>query len=136
MTEPLIYISTWKVKEGRLEDYKQFATRLLEIFEAREPQLIAMNIFINEEGTEMTSIQFHPDASSMDFHLRILDQALGEDMAEWVARADFLEPRHAEIYGAPSAALLEADQPLVDAGALPRKIKPIRIAGFTRTPAG
>jgi hypothetical protein len=25
MIKPLIFVSTWKIKEGRLEDYKQFA---------------------------------------------------------------------------------------------------------------
>jgi hypothetical protein len=30
--EPLIYISTWKIKEGRLEDYKEFTRKIVEIF--------------------------------------------------------------------------------------------------------
>ena len=132
MSEPLIYISTWKVKEGRLEDYKQFAKQLMEIFEAKEPQLIAINIFVNEDGTEMTSIQVHPDAASMDFHMQIVNQALGEEMNDWVGRADFLEPKRFEVYGTPSTKLLEADNPAVEAG-IPREIKPQLIAGFTRT---
>ncbi|MCI0555486.1 MAG: hypothetical protein L0287_31455 [Anaerolineae bacterium] len=135
MSEPLIFISTWRIKEGRLEDYKQFTRRLMEIIEAKEPQLIAFHAFINEDGTEMTSIQVHPDAASMDFHMQVVTQALGEEMGEWVKRADFLEPKHIEIYGTPSAGLLEADRPLVESG-IPRNIKPLRIAGFTRSLAG
>lgn len=38
-----------------------------------------------------------------------------------IERADFLEPQQIEIYGTPSATLLEADQPLVNAG-IPRSI--------------
>jgi hypothetical protein len=135
MSKPLIFISTWKIKEGRLEDYKQFAKEFIEHVKAKEPQLIAFNIFLNEDESEMTSIQIHPDAASMDFHMQVLEQALGEDMREWVERADFLEPKHIEIYGTPNAALLEADQPKVEAG-IPRSVKPLHLAGFTRSTAG
>jgi len=132
---PLFYISTWKIKEGRLEDFKQFTKRMLEIFEAKEPQLIAFNVFLNDDETEMTSIQVHPDAASMDSHMQLLSQVLGEEMNEWVGRADFLEPLHIEIYGAPSDALLEADRPMVEAG-IARDVKPVHLGGFTRSSAG
>jgi len=131
MIKPLIFVSTWKIREGRLEDYKQFAKELMEHFKAKEPQLIAFNMYFNEDETEMTSIQVHSDAASMDFHMQVLAKVIGEDMIEWIDRADFLEPKHIEIYGTPSAKLLEADQPLVDAG-IPRRIKPLHFTGFTR----
>lgn len=135
MSEPLIYISTWRVKEGRLDDYKRFTREFLEIIKEKEPQLIAAHIFLNEDGSEVTSIQIHPDADSMDFHMQMVEQVLGEDMGEWVERAVFIEPKHIEIYGTPSTALLDADQPAVDSG-IPRKIKPRHIAGFTRAETG
>lgn len=83
----------------------------------------------------MTSIQVHPDAASMDFHMQVLAKVIGEDIIEWIKRTDFLDPKHFEIYGTPSAALLEADQPLVDAG-IPRSVKPLHFAGFTRSTVG
>jgi hypothetical protein len=92
-------------------------------------------MYFNEDGTEMASIQLHPDAASMDFHMQVLAKVIGEDMVEWIERADFLEPKQIEIYGTPSAKLLEADQPLVDAG-IPRSVKPLHFAGFTRSTAG
>ena len=135
MSEPLIYISTWRIKEGKLEDYKQFTKEFLEIIKAKEPQLIAIHLFLNEDGTEVTSIQIHPDAASMDFHMQVVEQVLGEEMFEWVERTDFVEPKHFEIYGTPSTGLLEADQPLVESG-IARSVKPLHIAGFTRSTAG
>jgi hypothetical protein len=135
MSEPLIYISTWRIKEGKLEEYKRFTKEFLDLIKDKEPQLIAFHLFINEDGTEMTSIQIHPDAASMDFHMQVVEQVLGEEMLEWVDRADFVEPKHVEIYGTPSANLLEADQPLVDSGIM-RGIKPRYLAGFTRSSAG
>jgi hypothetical protein len=135
MIKPLIFVSTWKIREGRLEDYKQFSKELIEHIKAKEPQLIAFNMYFNEDETEMTSIQVHPDAASMDFHLQVLANVIGKDMIAWIDRADFLEPKHIEIYGAPSAKLLEADQPFVEAG-IPQSVKPLHFAGFTRSTAG
>jgi hypothetical protein len=135
MSAPLISITTASIKEGRLDDVKQFAERYVASIETREPQIIAINIFLNEDETEMTSIQVHPTPASMDSHMEVLNEVLGEDMAEWVERADFLEIKHIEIYGPPSEALLKADQQWVDSGAITRKIKPVHVAGFTRTPA-
>jgi hypothetical protein len=135
MSDLLIYISTWRIKEGRFEDFKQFTRKMVEIYRKNEPQLIAFNIFLNEEETEMTSIQIHPNADSMDFHMKEVNRALGEEMNDWVERADFIEPKHLEIYGNPSVGLLKADQPFVDSG-IARSIKPLRLAGFTRSMAG
>ena len=135
MYKPLIFVSTWKIREGRLEDYKQFAKELIEHFKAKEPQLIAFNMYFNEDETNKTSIQVHPDAASMDFLMQVMAKVIGEDMIEWIDRADFLEPKHIEIYGTSSAKLLEADQPFVAAG-IPQSVKPIHFAGFTRATAG
>jgi hypothetical protein len=135
MIKPLIFVSTWKIKESRLEDYKKFAKEFMEHVKIREPQLIAFNMYFNEDETEMTSIQVHPDTHSMDFHLQVLAKVIGEDMVEWIDRADFLKPKHFEIYGTPSAKLLEANQPFMDAG-IPQSVKPQHFAGFTRSAAG
>jgi hypothetical protein len=134
MSAPLIFITTASIKEGRLDDFKQFTEKLVANFEAREPQIVAFNVFLDEAETEMTSIQVHPTPASMDSHRELVNQVLGEDMAQWVERADFLEIKHIEIYGSPSEALLKADQSWVDSGAITRMIKPVHVAGFTRSP--
>lgn len=134
MSDPLIYVSTWKIKEGKLDELKEFSRELLGHIEAREPRLIAMNVFINDAGTEMTSIQVHPDNASMESHLGVVNQILGEDMNEWVERGGLIEPVRAEIFGTPGPALLESDRPRIEAG-VPYFVKSTNIAGFTRKPA-
>jgi hypothetical protein len=133
---PLISITTARIKEGKLEDYKRFVRESMEHFKAKEPQLIAMHMFLNEDGTEMTSIQVHPNSASMDFHLQVLNKVLGEEMSEWVKRADFLEIKHLEVYGTPSASLLQSTQQAVDSGVFTRSVKPVHLAGFTRSSVG
>ena len=102
MSGPFIIISNWGVKEGKLEELKRFQRELSKVVEEKEPQLIAFNAFLNEEGTEMTSIQVHPDAASMDFHLKVIQEHLGEAMS---AVAEFAEPRGMQYYGTPPESL-------------------------------
>jgi hypothetical protein len=60
MSEPFVVISSWRVKKGKLEELERFQGQLVEILEAKEPQLLAFNAFLNDDQTEMTSIQVHP----------------------------------------------------------------------------
>jgi len=61
VSEPFIAVSTWRIKEGKLEDLKRCMGEFAEIIEANQPQLITFNAFYNEEGTEMTSRQVHSE---------------------------------------------------------------------------
>jgi hypothetical protein len=126
MSEPFIIISSWRVKKGKLEELKRFQRQLVEIIEAREPQLIAFNAFLNDDQTEMTSIQVHPNAASMDFHMQVLRDHLGEAMS---AVAGFVEPKGIEYYGTPPESLLESTRSR--GGNL--STKPIHLGGFTRS---
>ncbi len=135
MTAPLIYMSTWKIKDGRLEDFKAFTHEFVAQIEKREPHLIAFHVFLNEDETEMTSIQVHPDPASMDSHLKVVDRVLGEDMNEWVERADFVVPKAAQVFGQPSADLLEADKARIESG-IPYALKPRHLTGFTHGGGG
>jgi hypothetical protein len=107
----------------------QFQRKLSEIVKSKEPQLIAFNAFINEDETEMTSIQVHPNAASMDFHLKVNREIMVDSMS---AVADSVEPKNLEYYGSPPESL----QVSVAGRAGDFMTKPIHLAGFTRPPAG
>ena len=53
------------------------------LVEANEPRLIAFHIFVNEDGTQATTIQVHPDAASMAFHMQVIGQKISERMRSW-----------------------------------------------------
>jgi hypothetical protein len=129
MSEPFIVISTWRIKEGKLEDLKRFQREFAEIIQANEPQLIAFNAFYNEEGTEMTSIQVHPNPTSMDFHLKVLKETLGDAMS---AVAEFIEPMSLEYYGKPPESALS----IGSQSGRNFSVKPLHMGGFTRSSVG
>jgi hypothetical protein len=128
MSEPLIIISTFRVKEGKLDDLKRYYSKNTEFFKANEPQIIAFHAFLNQDGTEVTNIQFHPDTDSMDFHMKLLTDNWDEYFSEYGQLFEILK---VEYYGTPPQSALEMD--------LQRewdlRLKPIHIAGFTRSAA-
>ena len=66
MSEAFIFVGTHSIREGKLQDLKQYEQELVALVEANEPRLIAFHIFVNEDGTQATTIQVHPDAASME----------------------------------------------------------------------
>lgn len=78
---PLIFVFTYPIKEGSLEDYREFNRDFAEFVEAKEPRLIACEVYVNEEGTEATSVLVHPDADSEDFHMHVAGGKLQQDAA-------------------------------------------------------
>jgi len=70
MSQPIAFLATTRVREGKLDDYKRALRERVEFVEANVPQLIAFNAYVNEEGTEVTALQIHPDSESIELHMR------------------------------------------------------------------
>lgn len=128
MSTPLIVVSTLRVKEGRLEEVERYYKKILDIVERNEPRLIAFHGFLNEEGTEMTSIQIHPDTASMEFHMQVLRDNWDESFSEY---GQMLEMSTIAYYGSPPESALQMDEQ----GEWGLSLKPVHIAGFTRSAA-
>jgi hypothetical protein len=124
VSQPIAFLATTRVREGRLEDYKRALNELVDFVEANEPQLIAFNAYINEKGTEVTAFQVHPDSESIELHMRLAAQQAGRIMSE------LLETTKLEIYGKPSDRLLEQIQGWAGSGV--EIIVKAHLDGFTR----
>jgi hypothetical protein len=128
MAAPFIFIKTYAIKEGKLEDFRQFLQEFFKVLEASEPRALAINAYVNEDGTEVTFVQVHPDAASKEHHSRVAH--------EHVERArQFLDTTTSiQVYGKPSNVVLEKARQHADSG-VPVSVKPEHLGGFTRLPA-
>jgi hypothetical protein len=127
MAEPLIFITTLTLKEGKLEVFKHYSEGMGKFVEANEPRLIHFEQYINEGGTEVTGVQIHPDEDSIMFHMHVAAERMGQAY-EFI---DAIKSLH--IYGTPSDAFVELMIPQpVDL--LPVIVKS-KFAGFNRLPA-
>lgn len=60
MSEAIVYVDTSEVREGALEDLKMAIKELADFVDANEPQLLAYNIYLSDDGTKMTVMHIHP----------------------------------------------------------------------------
>jgi hypothetical protein len=59
--------------------------------------MIAFHGFVNDDGTEMTIIQVHPDTASMDFHMQVLTDKLDEHVARALG-PELIEPKEVRSF--------------------------------------
>ncbi len=100
MPEPIVYIDSSEIREGKLEELKAAIGELVQFVRANEPQLISYNFYLNEDGTRMTVVAVHPDSASMEFHMKVAGPAFRKF-------TEFLNLSTIEVYGQLSDTLLK-----------------------------
>src|SRR6266576_2304029 len=102
MSEPFIFIATNRLKEGKLDDERRRVPGLSDFIEASEPRLIAFNEYANEDCTEVSVVQVHPDADSFEFHMGVVRERAERAYAETLDATTSVQ-----VYGTPSESILE-----------------------------
>jgi len=124
MSEPIVFISKHRIKEGKLESFKRHARQRAPSIEAEKPRTVVFVSYLNEEGSEVSFIHVFPDAEAMDLHF--------EGAAERTKDAyRFLEPIGFEIYGRPSDQALQVMKQAAESGPS-LTIKSESLAGYVR----
>jgi hypothetical protein len=100
MSEHIIYIDHSVIRKGKLTEVRAGIAELVEFTERQEPQLIAYSFYINEDDSRLTVVAVHPDAASMELHLQV-----GAPIFQKFS--DLIELEAIEVYGSPSAKVLE-----------------------------
>jgi hypothetical protein len=123
--ELIVYIDHSDIHETRLEDLKLRIRRLVDLIEAREPQLIAYGFHLDEAARLMTVTAVHPDSASLELHLEI-----GRD--EFRKLGEMITLRRVEVYGTISDAartMLEQKVQMLGGNVTVTKL----FSGFART---
>lgn len=100
MSGPVIYIDRSEVREGKLEELKTAMNELAGLVKANEPRIIAFNVYFTEDGTRMTVLHVHPDAASLEFHMKVAGPVFPKF-------AGFIKLLTIDIYGEASDNLVE-----------------------------
>jgi hypothetical protein len=82
MSGPFIFIATNRLREGKLAAERERVADLGSFIEKNEPQLLAFNEYVNEDGTEVGVVQIHPDAASMEFHMGVIAERAASAYAQ------------------------------------------------------
>jgi hypothetical protein len=78
VNDPFVYVGTWTIKPGKLDDARRFLAAHSAFIEEREPRMIAFQVFFDEEGSKASVVQVHPDSASMELHMQVIAEHMGE----------------------------------------------------------
>ena len=128
MSEPIVFITHHKLKEGKLGAFREMNQEALQRLEQQKPTTLAQLAYLGEDGAELSFIHLFPDAEAMDLHF--------EGVQERAKQAyEFMEPMSMEIYGSPSDAVLERMKQIAESGVTVR-IDTDHLGGFLRLQSG
>ena len=99
MSEPIFYIDRSTVRKGALEEVSRRIPELVEFIREQEPQLIAYDFYLDEQGGHMTVVSLHPDSDSLRLHMELGRSAFQKF-------ADLIDLYSIEVYGRPSDEVL------------------------------
>jgi hypothetical protein len=114
--EPIVYLSTWKIKDGRFEDYRRFYARMVDAIRTHDRGVLAFYAFGNEDGTEITNVHVFPEGMTLERHMAVIAERMGLLPEDLTAVSSFMEPVGVHVYGTPTATAAAMDQGLIDAG--------------------
>lgn len=127
MSGPLIFVAHSTVKPGRRDTYLAHWKEAIELVEAEEPRMIGFHAYATEDGDRVSTVQVHPDAESLDVHLRLFAEKLQHRAFE------ALDSDEINVYGTPSEAALGmlGQLPTLMPG-LRVRVLPVHEGGFLR----
>ena len=67
MSPPLVYVDTSAVRQGALKELKGAIKELVAFVEANEPQVIAYNVYLNDNDSQVTVVHVHADSASLEY---------------------------------------------------------------------
>ncbi len=103
MSGPLIFIATNKLREGALEAEARRAPGFADFVAANEPRLLGFNEYVDEDRSEVTIVQVHPDAASMELHLDLVRERAARAFAETLEATT-----RVQVLGTPSEEMLRS----------------------------
>jgi hypothetical protein len=128
MSEPIVFITHHKLKEGKLDDLRKVNQESFQLIKEQKPATIVFLGYLGEDSGDLTFVHVFPDAEAMDFHF--------EGAQERSKRAyEFMQPLSMEIYGSPSDAVLEMMDQIAESG-VSVSIDTDHLGGFLRLKSG
>jgi hypothetical protein len=125
MSEPVVFISHFKVKEGTLPDLKRLTADVLERLREEKPRTVLFLAYLDEQASEVSFLHAFPDAESMDLHFEGVDERVA-------AAYQYLEPRGWEIYGKPNDRAMESMRESATSAGVALTVLPDHLGGFLR----
>lgn len=124
MSEPIVFISRNRIREGKIEDFRKHYQDSLASIITGKPGTSLQLAYENEDGTEAIIIRLFPNAESLDLQIEGAEERSKKTY-------EFIEPVGIEIFGRPGPSTLERMRKIAGAGIMVN-ISPLYLGGFFR----
>jgi quinol monooxygenase YgiN len=128
MSEPVFFLSHFRIKEGALDRVRQLARDVSDQLHAEKPRTVLFLSYVDNDRGVISFLHAFPDEEAMDLH------NVGSDERSKAAY-EHVEPLGWEIYGRPSAAALETLRQAAASTGVPLALNAEYVAGFVRVGA-
>ena len=91
---PLIFVTTHTIKEGRLDDLAARNTEFVDFVARHEPDILGLHAYLSDDRTRLTIIQVHPNADSLEHHLRVAGDQIHQSL-------ELVTNDRVDVYGTP-----------------------------------
>ena len=125
MSEPVVFVSHFGIKEGKLDDLKRHTADVMPRLRDDKPRTVLFLAYLDEQSSEISFLHAFPDADSMDVHFEGVDERVA-------AAYQYLEPRGWEIYGRPNEGAIETMRQSAEAAGVTLTVLPDHLGGFLR----
>ena len=128
MSEPIVFISRNKVKDGMLDEFKIHYHNSIPPIKAGKPGTLAQLAYFNTDSSQVDIVRLFPNPEALDHQLQ------GADERSKITY-NYIEPTSVEIYGTPSDFTLERLKKIAGSG-IQVRINPLFVGGFIRPEFG
>jgi quinol monooxygenase YgiN len=125
MTEPIVFVSHFRVKADKLNELKQQFREVLEMLEAEKARTTAQLAYLDDTGTKLSIVHVFADADTMDIHFQGAEERSK-------AAYEFMDPAGWEIYGTPSDAASQMMRQAATSAGVALTVQPEYLGGFLR----
>lgn len=80
MASPFILITTHRVQDGQLEALEQLGREFVASIEANEPSALGFQLYVSDDGSELTHVLIEEDAAAMDRHFQVSGELIGRSL--------------------------------------------------------
>lgn len=129
MSEPVVFISHFRVRDGKMDGLRELQRDVTARIEADKPRTLVFLAYLSDEGTHVSFLHVFADAESMDVHFEGADERSR-------AAYEYVEPKGWELYGRPSDQALDTLRQAASAGGVTLTVEPNFMAGFLRAEQG
>ncbi|MBT2551689.1 hypothetical protein [Arthrobacter sp. ISL-5] len=99
MGDFIAYLDTSEVRAGKLGELKAAMAELAAFVAQNEPRIISYCVYFSEDGSLMSVLHLHPDAASLEFHMKVAGP-------KFPPVAPLIKLRTIEIFGRPTEDLV------------------------------